>query len=113
MCPLGPCFIVSHQFLCYECVNLHNALARHACNTYYNAAVFVSKTIEVRVDAEDYMTTISSEGNTHQQNVHMEIKIPKELLLSVTDGGTIRAVSFLYSNLEHLFPSGLPGEENQ
>ena len=49
----------------------------------------------------------------------MSIQVPSELVaMFAGEGsgnmeGSVRAVSFLYFNVESFFPSGLPGEENK
>ena len=60
-------------------------------------------------------TTISSEELLmNEEFPKMSIQIPSELseMFADSDGndGVVRAVSYLYYNVEGLFPSGLPGE---
>ncbi len=44
----------------------------------------------------------------------MSIKIPFELVNRSSDqGGEVKAISMLYYNVENLFPSGFPEEENE
>ena len=58
-----------------------------------------------------YLTTISSEGVRNDEAFpEMSIQIPSELIEIITnsddnDGGVVRAVSYLYYNVEGLFPS--------
>ena len=41
----------------------------------------------------------------------MSIQVPSELIEKFDDNdGVVRVVSYLYYNVEGLFPSGLPGE---
>ena len=71
-------------------------------------------------DGQEYITTINSlnfEQTTDSDNPNinrpqMTIQIPSELLRVLKETGLIvgeevRAVSFLYFNVEDLFPSGL------
>ena len=58
-----------------------------------------------------YFTTISSEGVRNDEAFpEMSIQIPSELIEMFVDSGVVRAVSYLYYNVEGLFPSCLPGE---
>ena len=62
-----------------------------------------------------YITTISSEGVRNEEVFpEMSIQIPSELIEMFVDSdgndGVVRTVSYLYYNVEGLFPSGLPGE---
>ena len=62
-----------------------------------------------------YLTTITSEGILNEEVFpRMTIQIPSELIQvlfeSDVNDGVVRAVSYLYYNVEGLFPSGLPGE---
>ena len=45
----------------------------------------------------------------------MAIEIPVEWVREYSDQnmGVVRTVSFLYYNVEDLFPSGFPGRENE
>ena len=64
--------------------------------------------------SEDYIRTIDS---SHQEEFSMmSIEIPVELVLefvTMSNGTSVRAVSFLYYGVESLFPSGYPGRENR
>ena len=61
---------------------------------------------------EEPTTTISSEDFGIEEV--MSIQVPSELIEMFADSdgndGVVRAVSYLYYNVEGLFPSGLPGE---
>ena len=57
-----------------------------------------------------YLTTISSEGVRNDEAFpEMSIQIPSELIEIITNSddndGVVRAVSYLYYNVEGLFPS--------
>ena len=76
-------------------------------------------------DGQEYITTIDSlnfEQTTDSDNSdninrpQMTIQIPSELLQVLKETGLIvgeevRAVSFLYFNVENIFPSGLSDED--
>ena len=57
------------------------------------------------IPAIDSIVPVAVEGNM--------IEIPWELLLlfNGSDSDMIRTVSFIYSNVNHLFPGGLPGQD--
>ena len=57
-------------------------------------------------------TTISSEELLMNEDFpKMSIQVPSELTEMFADSdGVVRAVSYLYYNVEGLFPSGLPGD---
>ena len=62
-----------------------------------------------------YLTTISSEGVCNEEVFpEMSIQVPLELIEMFADSdgndGVVRTVSYLYYNVEGLFPSGLPGD---
>lgn len=78
-------------------------------------AVLETQLLAPANEGETYITTISSEEFiTEELLPKMSIQIPSELieLFADRDGndGVVRAVSYLYYNVEGLFPSGLPGE---
>ena len=61
------------------------------------------------------MTTISSEELlVSKEFPKMSIQVPSDLIEMFSDingnDGVVRTVSSLYYNVEGLFPSGLPGE---
>ena len=58
---------------------------------------------------DDYVTTLSSKDFPNS-NPFTSIDIPFEAVLKFADEG---AASFLLYNATHLFPSGLPGMENE
>ena len=63
----------------------------------------------------EYKTTISSkELLMSEEFPKMSIQVPSELIEMFADSdgndGVVRAVSYLYYNVESLFPSGLPGD---
>ena len=82
--------------------------------TIRQSAVVRIKLVTQPVDGQ-YLTTISSDGVRNDEAFpEMSIQIPSELIEIITnsDGndGVVRAVSYLYYNVEGLFPNGLPGE---
>ena len=56
----------------------------------------------------NYLTTISSEGVRNESFPEMSIQVPSELIEMFADSdgndGVVRAVSYLYYNVEGLFP---------
>ena len=62
----------------------------------------------------DFVTAISSEELVGKDFPMMSIQVPSELIEMFTDSdgndGMVRTVSYLYYNVESLFPSGPPGE---
>ena len=63
----------------------------------------------------EYETTISSEELLMSKEFpKMSIQVPSELIRMFADSngndGVVRTVSYLYYNVEGLFPSGLPGD---
>ena len=64
-------------------------------------------------DKRGYFTTINSKELFGDSVPAMSIKIPLELFKKFMKLGAINAVSYLYYNVEELFPSGFPGEENK
>ena len=82
-------------------------------STLIPAAVHIK--LVTQLEEGQYLTTITSEGIRNEEVFpRMTIQIPSELIqiLFESDGtdGVVRAVSYLYYNVEGLFPSGLPGE---
>ena len=75
--------------------------------------IVVAQTRLLRTDTNGLTIAITSEDFTEPPQ-KMSIQIPSELLQfadNLTDGdGIVRAVSFLYYNVENLFPSGKPGD---
>ena len=64
---------------------------------------------------EEYVTTINSEKLLINEDFpKMSIQVPSELIEMFADSdgndGVVRTVSYLYYNVEGLFPSGLPGD---
>ena len=68
------------------------------------------------------LSTINSDDFVdagHEDLSGMSLQVPSELVgmfageRSGNMEGSVRAVSFLYFNVESLFPNGLPGEENK
>ena len=79
-------------------------------STLIPAAVHIK--LVTQLEEGQYLTTITSEGIRNEEVFpRMTIQIPSEVLVD-SDGndGVVRAVSYLYYNVEGLFPSGLPGE---
>ena len=78
----------------------------------------VVKTKSIQYDSDkansDYITTINSKDIMGYTFANMLIQIPFELIRKVANENTttIRAVSFLYNNVENLFPSGFRDNEN-
>jgi hypothetical protein len=69
--------------------------------------------IPVGTSEEKLITTITSEGLVDDSVPRMSIDIPTELALLFKNSlSNVRAASFLYHNVEDLFPSSLPGREN-
>ena len=64
------------------------------------------------IEMETFITTINSEEFITEETLpKMSIQIPSELIEMLVDrDDVVRAVSYLYYNVENLFPSGLPGE---
>ena len=63
----------------------------------------------------EYETTISSEELLMSKDFpKMSIQVPSELIEMFADSdgndGVVRTVSYLYYNVEGLFPSGPPGD---
>ena len=63
----------------------------------------------------DFLTAISSEELlVDKEFPKMSIQVPSELIEIFADSGgndgVVRTVSYLYYNVEGLFPSGPPGE---
>ena len=66
-------------------------------------------------ESGDYVTTINSSQFTNNTFPEMSLELPPEIIQHVSnksgrEDGRVRAVSFLYHNVENLFPSGRPGE---
>ena len=70
--------------------------------------------IDMESSSDDYVTTLSSEDfPVPKSHPFTSIEIPFEAVLKFADEGTVGAASFLLYNVTHLFPSGLPGMENE
>ena len=70
------------------------------------------------IDSVDFEATTDSNESDPMERPQMTIQIPSELLRVLKETGLIvgeevRAVSFLYFNVEDLFPSGLSDEDNR
>ena len=77
------------------------------------AIVFQARLISP--ESGDYVTTINSSQFTNNTFPEMSLGLPLEIIQRVSnkslrEDGRVRAVSFLYYNVENLFPSGRPGE---
>ena len=82
------------------------------CQLEYSSSAAVHTKLVTQPEEGQYFTTISSDGVCNEEMFpRMSIQIPSEVLVD-SDGtdGVVRAVSYLYYNVEGLFPSGLPGE---
>ncbi len=69
----------------------------------------------VSADREGYITTVTSKDFPALPHKNlMSIEIPYEVVQLADDmngvSGTVRVVSFLYYDVEDLFPSGRPGD---
>ena len=68
---------------------------------------FESKTLTTTINSTDFNDTLPE----------MSLQIPRELVRIVDRSGNgserVRAVAFLYYNVENLFPSGLQVKENK
>ena len=62
----------------------------------------------------EYVTTISSDELVDEDFPKMSIQVLSEMIEMFADSdgndGMVRVVSYLYYNVEGLFPSGPPGE---
>ena len=64
----------------------------------------------VSTDVEGYIPTIDS-GDFNTDLPRMSIQIPSELIkLFANSSGSIRLISAIFYNVEELFPSGRPGD---
>ena len=80
---------------------------------YYHSTVIQTKLISPTNG--DFVTAISSEELlVGEEFPKMSIQVPSELIEMFADSdgndGVVRTVSYLYYNVEGLFPSGLPGD---
>ena len=89
--------------------DLHN-------NTYPAILYIAAQTQLLQTDTNEYVTAITSEDFTGRP-YKMSIQIPSEVLqlqfadsLMDSDDSTVRVVSFLYYDVDNLFPSGTPGD---
>lgn len=64
------------------------------------------------LEGDEHFTTISSGEIANDLIFQMSIEVPLELAYKFSQQGTVTVVSYLYYNVEALFPDGLPGEEN-
>ena len=62
---------------------------------------------------DEHFTTISSSKLVDDSASQMSIEVPLELFRNLKKQEMVNIVSYLYYNVEELFPSGLPGEENK
>ena len=63
---------------------------------------------------DEHFTTISSSKLVDDSVSQMSIEVPLELFRNLKKQEMVNIiVSYLYYNVEELFPSGLPGEENK
>ena len=78
--------------------------------------VLNSRQLSPEGDASSLVTTINS-ADFNDTLPEMSLQIPRELIQIVSRSGNgserVRAVAFLYYNVENLFPSGLQMEENK
>ena len=85
----------------------------HVITLCVNSPVVQTQLLTQAKDGERLITTISSSDKftTEEPFPQMSIQIPSELIeMFVHEDDVVRAVSYLYYNVENLFPSGLPGE---
>ena len=82
----------------------------HVITLCVNSPVVQTQLLTQAKDGERLITTISSSDKftTEEPFPQMSIQISSELFVHEDD--VVRAVSYLYYNVENLFPSGLPGE---
>ena len=76
-----------------------------------NSPVVQMQLLAPAIEMETFIN--SEEFITEQMLPKMSIQIPSELIEMFVDRDDVvrpRAVSYLYYNVEYLFPSGLPGE---
>ena len=62
---------------------------------------------------DEHFTTISSSKLVNDSVSQISIEVPLELFRNPKKQGMVNIVSYLYYNVEELFPSGRPGEENK
>ena len=80
------------------------------------APALVTTILKVSGSESSFRTIQSSyQDNLGDEYHKTSIEIPVELVLefATMNNDSVRAVSFLYSGVENLFPSGYPGRENK
>ena len=88
--------------------------SKHKCTSIIHYVAFKTVVIERVAEPDDYITTINSEDlSVLKDQPPISIEIPFEAVMEFADEGTVRAASFLLYNVDGLFPSGLPGRENE
>lgn len=74
---------------------------------FYSA---ITKMLLILEDVDEHFTTISLDELVNDSAT--EIELPVELARKFHSQGRIKSVSYIYNNVEALFPNSLPGEEN-
>ena len=66
-------------------------------------------------ESESHIRTIHYQKNLGNESPRMSIEIPVELVreFATMNSDSVRGVSFLYYDVENLFPSGYQGRENR
>lgn len=77
---------------------------------FFYCAVVATKELQEEAVEEYHIPVIELEGLGNKMAINLPLELAQEF---ANDTGTVRAVSFLYYNVESLFPSGLQGEENE
>ena len=102
----------------YYMLQLMLVVMQHYATCDYPAYLLYAVAVKTKllspVNGEN-KNTISSEGLfTGEEFPKMSIQVPSELIEEFADSdgndGVVRAVSYLYYNVEGLFPSDLPGK---
>ena len=62
---------------------------------------------------DEHFTTINSSKLVDSSVSELSIEVPMELFRNLKQQGVVNVVSFLYYNVEELFPNGLPSGENK
>ena len=89
-------------------------------HTTHNYVAIKATLLEPQPKVADgnHVLTISSQElleEDREKLPYMAIEIPQEAVRRCggSEGETVRAVAFLIHNVSQLFPSGLPGKENE
>ncbi len=81
-------------------------------HVYMTIIIIVLQTKVIMSGREGYVTTIDSIGFTKDSELpHMFIQIPYELIkeFAGNETGGVRTISFLFYEVEHLFPNEIAG----